>query len=61
MRTEQVQLNLLSLAAIVIKADGKVLIENCGLCGIILLPITGKNTSSIFTKFNNEVKKRSKT
>ena len=59
MRTEQVQLNLLSLAAIVIKADGKVDDRELRFVRNYFIANYGEEyASSIFTKFNNEVNKK---
>ncbi|MGB1448726.1 MAG: TerB family tellurite resistance protein [Flavobacteriaceae bacterium] len=58
MRTDQVQLNLLSLAAIVIKADGKVDERELRFVRNYFIANYGEAyASSIFTKFNTEVKK----
>lgn len=58
MQTNQVQLNLLSLAAIVIKADGKVDERELRFVRNYFITNYGKaNASSIFAKFNTEVKK----
>ena len=58
MQTNQVQLNLLSLAAIVIKADGKVDERELRFVRNYFITNYGEaNASSIFAKFNTEVKK----
>lgn len=58
MRTDQVQLNLLSLAAIVIKADGKVDERELRFVRNYFIANYGEAyASSIFTRFNTEVKK----
>ena len=58
MRTSQVQLNLLSLAAIVIKADGKVDQRELQFVRNYFIANYGKEyADSIFSKFNTEVKK----
>ena len=58
MQTNQVQLNLLSLAAIVIKADGKVDERELRFVRNYFITNYGKAyTSSIFATFNTEVKK----
>lgn len=58
MQTDQVQLNLLSLAAIVIKADGKVDERELRFVRNYFIANYGEAyASSIFTKFNTEVKK----
>ena len=61
MRTEQVQLNLLSLAAIVIKADGKVDERELRFVRNYFIANYGEEyASTIFSKFNTEVNKKSK-
>lgn len=58
MRTDQVQLNLLSLAAIVIKADGKVDQRELKFVRNYFIAHYGEEyASSIFAKFNTEIKK----
>ena len=58
MQTNQVQLNLLSLAAIVIKADGKVDERELRFVRNYFISNYGEAyASSIFAKFNTEVKK----
>lgn len=58
MQTNQVQLNLLSLAAIVIKADGKVDERELRFVRNYFITNYGEAyASSIFAKFNTEVKK----
>ena len=58
MQTNQVQLNLLSLAAIVIKADGKVDERELRFVRNYFITNYGEAyASSIFAKFNKEVKK----
>jgi len=58
MRTDQVQLNLLSLAAIVIKADGKVDQRELKFVRNYFIANYGEEyASSIFAKFNTEIKK----
>lgn len=58
MQTDQVQLNLLALAAIVIKADGKVDERELRFVRNYFIANYGADyASSIFTKFNTEVKK----
>lgn len=58
MDTDQVQLNLLSLAALVIKADGKVDERELRFVRSYFIANYGEAyASSIFTKFNKEVKK----
>ena len=60
MRTEQVQLNLLSLAAIVIKADGKVDERELRFVRNYFIANYGEEYASvIFSKFNTEVNKKS--
>ena len=60
MRTEQVQLNLLSLAAIVIKADGKVDERELRFVRNYFIANYGEEyASTIFSKFNTEVNKKS--
>ena len=60
MRTEQVQLNLLSLAAIVIKADGKVDERELRFVRNYFIANYGEAYAfSIFSKFNTEVNKKS--
>ena len=60
MRTEQVQLNLLSLAAIVIKADGKVDERELRFVRNYFIANYGEEYASvIFSKFNSEVNKKS--
>ena len=62
MRTEQVQLNLLSLAAIVIKADGKVDERELRFVRNYFIANYGEEYASvIFSKFNTEVNKKVKT
>lgn len=58
MQADQVQLNLLSLAAIVIKADGKVDERELRFVRNYFIANYGEAyASNIFTKFNTEVKK----
>ena len=58
MQTNQVQLNLLSLAAIIIKADGKVDERELRFVRNYFITNYGEAyASSIFAKFNTEVKK----
>ena len=58
MRTDQVQLNLLSLAAIVIKADGKVDQRELKFVRNYFIAHYGEEYASIiFAKFNTEIKK----
>ena len=58
MQTDQVQLNLLSLSAIVIKADGKVDERELRFVRNYFIANYGEAyASNIFTKFNTEVKK----
>ena len=58
MRTEQVQLNLLSLAAIVIKADGRVDERELRFVRNYFIANYGEEYASvIFSKFNTEVNK----
>ncbi len=58
MQTDQVQLNLLSLAAIVIKADGKVDERELLFVRNYFIANYGEDyASSIFAKFNTQVKK----
>ena len=57
MRTDQVQLNLLALAAIVIKADGKVDQRELEFVRRYFIANYGKETAeTIFSKFNTAVK-----
>lgn len=61
MQKDQVQLNLLSLAAIVIKADGKVDERELRFVRNYFIANYGEAyASSIFAKFNTEVKKEQK-
>ncbi len=58
MQADQVQLNLLSLAAIVIKADGKVDQRELQFVRNYFIANYGKEyASAIFAKFNTEIKK----
>jgi len=58
MRTDQVQLNLLSLAAIVIKADGKVDQRELQFVRNYFIANYGEQyASTIFAKFNTEINK----
>lgn len=58
MRTNEVQLNLLSLAALVIKADGKVDRRELQFVRNYFIANYGKEyAENIFAKFNNEIKK----
>lgn len=58
MRTDQVQLNLLSLAAIVIKADGKVDQRELQFVRNYFIANYGEEyASTIFAKFNTEINK----
>lgn len=60
MHTEQVQLNLLSLAAIVIKADGKVDERELRFVRNYFIANYGEEYATvIFSKFNTEVNKKS--